>query len=587
MTSFDFDVMAFYKEELSSDSKVTRQNAISEVKVVAHALGAQPIVSELIPFLATKCKEEPHSSDEEFLFGVAEALAHLAEKAPGQQTLDLVVTILEALAEQEETVVRDAAVKSLSTIMDANSSQVPDLLFPVLKRLAEKDWFTARCSACGLFPVAYKYGTEDQKTQLRKMYGTLCSEDTPMVRRAAANKFQDFVAVIEKQGILQDIIPVFRLLSQEETQDTIRVACINTCITLAGILSADELKQHVVQVIVTAVEDRSWRVRLTVARSFDQLCKAFGPEITAQSFLNPLVALLKDQELEVRTQSVKVIEPCIKHIGDQLQTYILPQFQTLALDPSQQVRAAVALMIGPLAKTLGKDVTQKVLLPLITDLMKDEFHDVRLNSVSHAGLICEVLGMDSQTHTLLNTIQGLIMDNQWRIRCSVVEQVPKLARHFGPEMFQSKLESLFISSLTDSVHSVRVAATDQHKEIALVFGAQWTVEHLLPKLVDQYSQNSGYSHRVTTLQVLPQVAHVMTPNQIVQFVVPLLINATKDSVPNVRFCACQKIKYMIDNHNLPAASISSVIRPALSDLHQDPDTDVRYYASLALKAAGA
>jgi len=295
---------------------------------------------------------------------------------------------------------------------------------------------------------------------------------------------------------------------------------------------------------------------------------------------------MKDHEQEVRKEAVRVIEPCLNLpnplTSEQLQQHILPQFQSLGLDSAQPVRAALAQALGPVAKTLGRDVTQRQLLSLISDLMKDEFHDVRLNIVSHAGLICEVLSVDGLVHSLLNTLQSLIMDNHWRIRQSVVEQVPKLARLFGVEMFQSKLEALFLSSLRDSVHSVRQAAIQHLKEIAENFGAQWTVEHLLPKIVEQYSQSAGYANRVTTLHVLPQVSSVMTPDQIVQFIVPLLIKATKDSVPNVRFCACRTIMWMLEHHNLGSVSINTVIKPTLTELEHDSDIDVQYFAQRAL-----
>merc|ERR1712087_928731 len=114
------------------------------------------------------------------------------------------------------------------------------------------------------------------------------------------------------------------------------------------------------------------------------------------------------------------------------------------------------------------------------------------------------------------------------------EQVPTLTKLFGVEVFQAKLENLYLSSLRDSVHSVREAAVQYLKGVADTFGSQWTVEHLLPKLVEQYPQSSGYANRVTTLHVLPKVSGVMSAEQIVQFIVPLLIKATKDSVPNVR-----------------------------------------------------
>merc|ERR1712107_898633 len=80
-------------------------------------------------------------------------------------------------------------------------------------------------------------------------------------------------------------------------------------------------------------------------------------------------------------------------------------------------------------------------------------------------------------------------------------------------------------------------------------------EHLLPKIKDHYSQNSGYANRVTTLHGLLQLSHAMTPEQVVSGVVPLLIKATKDSVPNVRFCACRTIEWIVDNHLLGAPCV--------------------------------
>jgi len=125
------------------------------------------------------------------------------------------------------------------------------------------------------------------------------------------------------------------------------------------------------------------------------------------------------------------------------------------------------------------------------------------------------------------------------------------------------------------------------KDIAEVFGSQWTVDHLLPKIVDQYSHNAGYANRVTTLQVLPQVSHVMTADQIVSLIVPLLIKATKDSVPNVRFCACRILAETIEKHNISSqGSTVSMIKAALTELDQDTDVDVKYYAQRALLACG-
>merc|ERR1719276_823873 len=103
------------------------------------------------------------------------------------------------------------------------------------------------------------------------------------------------------------MISVYVLLSQEDTQDTIRVACVQTTLVIAESLRGDHA-QKAVKVITDAAEDRSWRVRLTVAKNFDKLCAAFGPEIMAQDLLKCYTGLMRDNEQEVRKEAVRVIE---------------------------------------------------------------------------------------------------------------------------------------------------------------------------------------------------------------------------------------------------------------------------------------
>jgi len=582
----EFNYLEFFKEEIRNENATIKIEAVKRLNLIASALGPQKTLNELVPFVIQVVQEEPLCNDEEFLFSMAKQYSVLSHYIAGHD--ELLIAPLERLAAQEETVVRDQAIQSLCSIAEKRPQLVPEYLVPALHRLATKtDFFTSRVSACALFPTSYRYANEHQKAGLWRAYAALCADDTPMVRRAAAQKLRDFVLVCDKADLLTDMMSVYKQLSQEDTQDTIRVACVHTTLVIAKMFNSEENKQHTVSVICDAAEDRSWRVRLTVAKHFNSLCSAFGPEITASYLIQPFIQLLKDNEQEVRKEAVRVIESCLNSptpplTTEQLQTQILPCFHSLGLDSAQPVRAALAQVLGPIAKALGKDITQRQLLSLISDLMKDEFHDVRLNIVSHSGLICEVLGVDGLVNSLLHTLQGLIMDNHWHIRQSVVEQIPKLAKLFGVDLFQNKLENLFLSSLTDSVHSVRHTAIHHLKDISETFGAQWTVDHLLPRIIDQYSQSAGYANRVTILYVLPRVSGVMTSGEIVQYIMPLLFKATKDAVPNVRFCACREIAWLIEHHQLGPDYINSVIKPALSELERDSDIDVQYYAHRAM-----
>jgi len=586
----DFDVMAFFKEEVMNESAAIRINAINNCHLIASALGPAKIINDLIPYLSHLVQEAPRCNEDEFLFSAAKQCALLADEIPGQN--DLLLPLLERLASEDETVIREQAIASLCAIGGKNPAIVTEHLVPMLHRLATKsDFFTGRVSACSLMPMVYKYATEEQRDGIRTAYVSLCSNEMPMVRRAAAHKLRDFIEACVKQDLTPDLIGVYKQLSQEGTQDTIRLSCVYTTLVMAPMLSQEENRQTTLAVIKDATEDQSWRVRLTVAKQFDQLCQAFGPEITKDHLLHCLVQLLKDSEQEVRKEAIRILEVCVSMPNpltvEQLTTMILPHFAALREDPAQTVRAALAHIMGPMAKACGKDVLQRWFLAPISDLMKDENHEVRLNVVAHTGVIFEVIQMDSVTQSLLPTIQACINDQQWRIRRCVVEQVPRLAKLFGVEMFQAKLETMLLASLRDSVHAVREAAIDNMKYVAECFGGTWTVEHLLPQIVEQYSQSAGYACRLTTMHVLPKISGVLDQDQIGEFVVPMLQKAAKDPVPNVRFYACRTIQGFLEQKRLSSASIASTIKPTLQELKEDTDSDVKYYAMRALDACGA
>jgi len=80
-----------------------------------------------------------------------------------------------------------AVESSCVVIRGLDNAAVVEVVLPIVQRLTQGDWFTARVSACGLFAAAYARLTDAAaKTTLRSLYATLCQDDTPMVRRAAA-----------------------------------------------------------------------------------------------------------------------------------------------------------------------------------------------------------------------------------------------------------------------------------------------------------------------------------------------------------------------------------------------------------------
>lgn len=89
------------------------------------------------------------------------------------------------------------------------------LLCSCSQRLASGEWFTSRVSACGLFSTAYPRCTPMLKAELRQLYAQLCRDETPMVRRAAAQKLGGFAKVLEREYCSRELMPLFTDLTQD------------------------------------------------------------------------------------------------------------------------------------------------------------------------------------------------------------------------------------------------------------------------------------------------------------------------------------------------------------------------------------
>lgn len=62
---------------------------------------------------------------------------------------------------------------------------------------------------------------------------------------------------------------------------------------------------------------------------------------------------------------------------------------------------------------------------------------------------------------------------------------------------------------------------------------------------------------------------------------PVFLRACKDPVPNVRFCVAKMLREMMDK--LDSSTVSKV-KAVLTELINDIDKDVQYYAKKALNS---
>ncbi|KAG0333861.1 hypothetical protein BG004_000660 [Podila humilis] len=561
-------------DELRHDDVSLRLNAIKRLNTIALALGPQRARDELIPFL-----DESIDDEDEVLLALAGELGDFVEYIGGPEYAHILLQPLENLTAVEETMVRDKAVESLNKIAPVlNQAQLEQYFIPLLKRLSTGDWFTSRTSATGLYACGYATVSPAFQEDLRKAFGQLCLDDTPMVRRAAATHLGEFAKKLGKEHLISDIIPLFNKLAQDE-QDSVRLLTVTDLVAIAEQVSPDESKAYFLQTIKAMVADKSWRVRYMIADNFVKLSKAVGEDITREDLVVAFVRLLKDNEAEVRTAAAGQLVD-----KDTILNYILPCVRDLVTDSSQHVRAALAMQISGLAPILGKEATIEHLLPLFLQLLKDDFHEVRLNIISKLETVNQVIGIELLSQSLLPAIVELAEDKQWRVRLAIIEHIPLLATQLGVEFFDEKLGALCMSWLGDSVFSIRDAATVNLRKLTEVFGVDWAKQTIIPKVLAM-GTHPNYLYRMTTIFAITAMAPAVTPEVIRDYIMPTVTNLVSDPIPNIRFNVAKSIEALIpvlSQNPDTKILVDQQLKPALIKLGEDPDHDVRFFAHKAL-----
>jgi serine/threonine-protein phosphatase 2A regulatory subunit A len=127
----------------------------------------------------------------------------------------------------EENAVRDAAFASTQNVAASLPQETfQDQYAKMLLRLAKKEWFTARMSSAGLICSAYLKLKSEQQQEHLTVFVQLCQDDTPMVRRVAAQYLGEMVRnVVEATGrktlerdgaVTTTLIPLFEELASND-----------------------------------------------------------------------------------------------------------------------------------------------------------------------------------------------------------------------------------------------------------------------------------------------------------------------------------------------------------------------------------
>ena len=236
--------------------------------------------------------------------------------------------------------------------------------------------FTSRGSAAALSHLCYEKLPVGAKHDVEALFLKLCADETPFVRRLAAQSLVKFVTVIESADKLTQFIDAFKKFAQDD-QDSIRIQVVPIGIALLRNRQAKTLPDQVLPTVLQIANDRSWRVRWSLTNHLHLILQYACDPNTEQSLVTVYDNLLNDSEPEVRAASASQLNLVCRHFQKNvILNKLVPTCQRMVSDPSEFVRAFFALEINHLALYLGKESTVQLVLPMLLHLLRDETSEV-------------------------------------------------------------------------------------------------------------------------------------------------------------------------------------------------------------------
>lgn len=639
-SSNDLFPLALLMDELKHDEVSNRVEAMQKLKIIAKALGPQRTRDELIPFLIDVAQDD---EDEVFVVLAEQLNDTFIPFVGGVEFSKYILPPLEILASTEETLVRNKAVESLNYVASKMSrEQILSDFIPLVEHLSLTEWFSSKCSACGLFLECFKKLQDkslqddlNMKKKLFEYYYNLGIDDTPMVRRSAAKSLPEIIDLLstghsadKTNDVSLDIDLKFISSMFEKVigdlQDSVKFLAVEILISILSFFNNLDNYQHFEDLLSSAINlgnDQGWRIRYMVAENFNKITQQFYVVKNGENsnYLDKLIPMFQkltdDQETDVRKAAGKEIpqfceflikarlnkddlninsastsETRVSDTNEQTKgryfylDQFLPLLEKLSTDANEQVRVSLASKITYMAKIMDREDCVYRLVPILISMLKDESPDVPLQIISHLENVNEVVGIEILKENLLPCIQELSIDLNWRVRLAVIENIPILAKQLKLEIFQEKLNMMCLNFLWDNVYSIRSAAITNLKKLCEIFGSEWANEEIIKKLLQSKSDIlQVFTFRITLLHALTELISVVSNDIILEQILPFIEHLNDDKVPNIRFNVAKAYYVVVEKlgKNDYANLINNSILPKLNELIKDEDPDVRYFANVS------
>ncbi|EAY17459.1 HEAT repeat family protein [Trichomonas vaginalis G3] len=570
-------VLNFFTEELNSDNVHHRLFAASNIQLVAAAMGAEHARTELVQFLMNA-----NQLDGEVQMILADNMGNLVKYVGGPEYASSLLGPLKILASAEEAIVRDKAIDSMNSVCNAiPAASADNFLMTTARDLATAEFFTARASASAFIVRIYDKLSETNKTSVRQIYKSLVKDETPMVRRSALKYLPQLCELLPANIIVSEIAKDILMGSVNDDEDSVRLLLPSSLSVISAKLGDSDRLNIIVSLGKMIVKDGSWRVRSAFATEIPAIAKPFSPDVIVNEICPILFRLLHDPEAEAKTAACKATSGMLPLLSKQENFVIekvIPELSSLTNDGSPTVRREVALHIMELAPIVGKQHVSQSIIPLFGQILHDTDNEASVALLTSLLQHVEEVDMNSIVPAVLPTILEIANDAHWRVIVAIIKLIPSFAAVLGTDEFGKKLFPLVQNWLTFQFFAVRDTMTQQLGLLVQEFGSEWATQTLVPFIL-QLKTRENYLIRQVTLMCISRFHGYMPINSIVKYFLPTVLYMSNDRTPNVKFMVAKTLLLFLGAND---QKVTQQVSACLKTLSNDPDTDVKYYACMAL-----
>ena len=581
--SDNFKKASLIIDSLKSDNQPIRLFCSKRLTDLGNILGIERIEDELIPFITDLILN--FENDGEVLAEYSNQILNLLTILKMNNRLSFIgIRSLEILSGNDDEIVRQTAISNLSKLIELLDEQIiTNEIFPLMKRLIENDLKT-KMSCCYLFPIVYpKLENQDIKKELLQVYSEISKDESPSVRRAAADNIKFFCKVQENEviGLL------FKLYNEfiQDPVDIVKIYTIQSTPYLLSVLSINNQEKLILNFTKSMAEEKAWRVKYSAIECISKISENIGVASFEKKYVSILMLFLKDPEPEVKCAVLNYFDKFINLISvNTFKLSFLPLFKNISNDNNIHVRSSYANTLLKCIPYFRQD-EQLInnIIPIMNKFLKDEIVEVQYATIEN---IDKIILLSRNDESILEKYimpiikEGMSEDKKWRFRYIIAENILKIINELNIEEINKYFLDIIVKLFSDHAYEIRLTIWKIIEKLVDIMDKDF-MEGKIWEMQKEQMKSSNYILRISSMKSIDYLKKFYNKEFIQNTIIPYIIeNIKNDKIPNVKFSACEVLSSLVIFINKEEKS-KKFVENFLNGFFNDKDEDVVFFSKTA------